>query len=108
MTDYDIVLQLCAPPTVNRDRLEEHMYGVLGVVEDHADEIALGPVVAVDFEDRLIDLAFTVQASSLEQAQQRVLDVIGIVEAKADLGFTPTATSSARVREGSEEYFCVA
>lgn len=101
MTEFDIVLQLCAPPTVDRDGLEEHMYEVLRVVETHAEDIALGAVVAVDFESRHIDLGFNVEADSLEQSQSRVYEVLKIVEDHSDVKFTPIATSSSLAAVGA-------
>jgi hypothetical protein len=107
MTEYDIVLQLCAPPTVDRDLLESHMYEVLDVVEKHASDTALGPVVAVNFEGRQIDLGFNVEASSLEAAQSRVNDVLRVIEMHSEVAFTPTATSASLVADGAD-HLCVA
>lgn len=94
MSEYDIVLELCAPPSVDNGLLESHMFDVLAVVEQHAEDIALGPVVSVDFDKGLIDLGFNVEAQSLEHAQNRVREVLGIIEVNTEVNFTPTATSA--------------
>lgn len=101
MTEYDIVLQLCAPAAVDHDALEGHMYEVLRVVETHAEDIALGAVVAVDFESRHIDLGFNVEADSLEQSQSRVHEVLRIIETHSEVNFTPTAGSSSIATAGA-------
>jgi hypothetical protein len=107
MSEYDIVLQLCAPASVDNDLLENQMYEVLGVVEQRAEDIALGPVVAVDYDERIIDLGFNVEAPTLEQSQQRVADVLKLIEQYTDVQFTPTATSSSVVT-GDAGHACVA
>jgi hypothetical protein len=106
MAEYDIVLQLCAPPSVDRDTLESHMYEVLAVVESHAEN-ALGPVVAVDFESQQIDLGFSVEAQSLEASQNRVFEVLHVIEQYSPVSFTPTATSASVAHEESDA-LCVA
>lgn len=94
MAEYEIVLQLRAPGEVGNEALEEHMLEVLGVVEGHARDVALGPVVAVDLEKRHIDLGFCVEAESLEQAQSRVASVLRTIEEYSAVQFTPVAASS--------------
>jgi len=99
MAEYEIVLQLRAPAGVNDDALEGHMLDVLGVVEAHAEDVALGPVVSVDFGGHHIDLGFCVEAASLEQANARVAQVLQIIEQHTDVQFTPTAASSSVATE---------
>jgi hypothetical protein len=93
MAEYDIVLQLIAPPTVDRDDMERHMMDVLQVVETHS-ETAMGPVVAVDFERCAIDLGFNVEASSPGESQRLVSDLLRIIEEHSAVQFTETGTRS--------------
>lgn len=108
MAEFDIVLKLCAPPSVDRDALEGGMYEVLQVVENYADYIALGPVVAVDFEGRFIDLGFNVEADALAQAQALVAHVLRVIDEHTTVHFTPSE-ASAKVTSGDHsDQLCVA
>jgi len=95
MAEYDIVLQIIAPPTVDRDDLERNMLDVLHVVETHGKDIALGPVVALDFTERLIDLGFSVEAETPSRAQSMTGDLLRIIENESDVQFSQTETKSA-------------
>jgi hypothetical protein len=94
MAEYDIVLQLLAPPAVDREELERSMFDVLRVVETEGKDIALGPVVAVDFEGRLIDLGFNVEADTPAQSQGKVGKLLHIIEQHSDVQFTETESRS--------------
>lgn len=94
MPEYEIVLQLLAPKNVDDGTLEEQMLAILSVVEDHAKDVALGPVVAVDLSKRLIDLGFCVAAESLEEANNGVAQVLRVIEEHTEVSFTPTSASS--------------
>jgi hypothetical protein len=94
MAEYEIVVYLRAPADVDDEVLERHMLDVLGVVEQHAEQIALAPVVAVDFGKRHIDLGFSVEADSLELANAQMGEILQIIERNTDVQFTPTAASS--------------
>jgi hypothetical protein len=95
MAEYDVVLQLIAPSIVDRDDLERNMLDVLQVVETHGKDIALGPVVALDFAGRLIDLGFSVEADTPGRAQSMASDLLQIIETESDVQFSETATKSA-------------
>jgi hypothetical protein len=101
MAEYEIVLQLQAPAGVEDDALEGHMMDVLGVVELHAEDVALGPVVSVDLGRHHIDLGFCVEAASLEQANTKVAEVLQTIEQHTDVQFTPTAASSTVATESA-------
>jgi hypothetical protein len=95
MAEYDIALQLIAPPTVDREALERDMLDVLRVVETHGKDVALGPVVALDFEERSIDLGFSVEAETPAQSQGLVTDLLHMIESQSDVQFTETESKMA-------------
>lgn len=109
MAEFEIVLQLCAPPGIERDALEGDMFDVLAVVEDRAADIALGPVVAVDFAEREIELAFSVQAADVRGANDAVGKVLGIIGSDTGVDLTPrVATTSAVQGQHVSGGLCVA
>jgi hypothetical protein len=108
MAEYEIVLHLRAPANVDDDALEEHMLDVLGVVESHAEDVALSPVVAVDFAKHHIDLGFCVEADTLEQAHSKVAQVLQRIERHTEVQFTPTAATSSVARDPEDRSLVVA
>jgi hypothetical protein len=102
MAEYDIVLQLVAPPAVDREALERSMFDVLQVVETEGKDIALGPVVALDFEERMIDLGFNVEADTPAQSQSKVSKLLHIIEEHSDVQFTDSKAKSSASPEPVE------
>jgi|GEM_PF-4302555 len=94
MAEYNVVLQLIAPPSVDRDVLEQNMLDVLRIVEVHGKDIALGPVVSVDFADRAIDLGFSAEAATMAQSQNMVAELLQIIEQRSKVHFTETEAKS--------------
>ena len=94
MAEYDVVLQLIAPPSVDRGALERNMFDVLRVVETEGKDVAMGPVVSLDFTERMIDLGFSLEADTPGQSQNLVGDLLHIIERHSDVQFTATETKS--------------
>lgn len=76
--ESQVRIRLCATGDANRETLESGAFAVLEAVEKFAAAIALGPVVACDFEASEIELEFTVegQGSQLHACIGEVLSVI--------------------------------
>ncbi|HEV3002412.1 MAG TPA: hypothetical protein VGW75_16840 [Solirubrobacteraceae bacterium] len=92
MHESEIILKLSTEnPAVDDETLEEHMFAVLHAVEEYADS-ALGPVVAVDFDNRTIELAFSLLHDTQSQAQKIVSDVLKVIEAHTPVSFGETTT----------------
>lgn len=108
MAEYEIVLQLCAPEGVDREALETDMFEVLSVVEDRAADVALGPVVAVDFAAREIELAFIVEADDVQGAHAAVGRVLQTIDSASDVNLTPRVTTTSATPEAHSTGLCVA
>jgi hypothetical protein len=100
MRESEVVVQLMAAnPEIPDESLEEHMFAVLEAVEQHAADIALGPVVAVDFDAHAIELAFCVCHRTQADAQQKIADVMAVVEQHTPVKF---GSSNATVNEPNQ------
>ena len=73
--EYETIVTLTATEPVSRERLEDDMFAVLDAVEEHAADIALGPVVGAHFGQSAIELAYTVLANSQAEARARADEV---------------------------------
>lgn len=90
MHESEIILRLTTTDSsIDDTTLEEHMFAVLDAVEQYA-ESALGPVVAVDFDDRSIELAFSLCHQTQSEAQRVVSDVFKVIEANTPVSFGET------------------
>jgi hypothetical protein len=83
-TELDIIITLNPRIDMNDALLEDKMNEVLEIVENRASDIALGPAVAIDFDEKSIELAFTVQADAPSGAHAVVAKVMEIVEQHTD------------------------
>lgn len=72
------------------------MFEVLATVEDRAAELALGPVVAVDFAAGEIELAFSVLAANVQGAHDAVGRVLHLIDSDTDVKLTPEPQQRAR------------
>lgn len=99
MNDYDVTLSLDLEP--GGDPVEALALRVLDVVERHAAEVALGPVVGGTTDPPVIELEFDVIAASSAAAHQRVARVIGIIERHAAIGGLRRASVVEREPVGS-------
>lgn len=92
MYESEIILKLTTSnPSLDESALEDHMFAVLDAVEEHA-ESALGPVVAVDFDEKTIELAFSLCHNAQSEAQQVVSDVLKVIEAHTPVSFGETTS----------------
>lgn len=99
MHESDIIIHLTANnPAISDDQLEEHMFEVLAAVEEHAADAVEGVVVAVDFDRRDIELAFSMCHETQSQAQRTVADVLTLIETHTPVTFR---ASDAAVRSAS-------
>ncbi len=88
-------------PDITEEQLEDQMFEVLEAVEEHAPEVALGPVVAVNFTERFIELAFTVCHEAQSEAQRKIAEVVALIEQHTSLSFGGPDTS---VREPDADH----
>jgi hypothetical protein len=92
--EYDIVVNLRAVESVDRDELEDRAFEVLDAVEQHAGGIADGAGVAANFPRHEIELVFTVFAAKPSEVHQRVADVMAIVEQHTPITMAGSATAA--------------
>jgi len=98
--EYETIVTLTATEPMDRKQLEEHMFEVLEVVEEHASDFALGPVVAGNFAEHQIELAYTVMANEQSEAHARsdeVIEKIGRHAKRVRFGRTDTRTREPEV-----------
>lgn len=88
MHESEIIIHLTAnDPAISNDALEDHMFEVLAAVEQHADDAVEGVVVAVDFDKREIELAFSMCHKTQAEAQQIVANVFNVIETHTAVSF---------------------
>lgn len=96
MHESEIILNLkAADPSISDDALEQHMFAMLDAVEEHV-ESALGPVVAVDFDHRAIELAFSLCHETQSDAQQVITDALRAIESKTPIAIVESTSRIGR------------
>jgi hypothetical protein len=101
MHESDVILTLVAQNAMIDDaELEEYTFAVLAAVEEHAADVALGPVVAADFSDHAIEVAFTVLHDAPSGAHAATSRVLEVIEEYTPIDF---GLHDSRVREADHE-----
>lgn len=77
--ETDILLTLPWSADADPAELDNKACEVFEAIEEHA-ECALGPVVAVRYNEPAIEVAFTLRAASQEEVHAKVGEVVGVVE----------------------------
>jgi hypothetical protein len=77
---FDVIITMTIANACDRDTLEDLAIIVLEAVQEHADEVALGPVVSAKFDPRSIELDFDVMAHSVSEVHQKMALVSEVVE----------------------------
>ncbi|MGI8623716.1 MAG: hypothetical protein ACR2NB_09585 [Solirubrobacteraceae bacterium] len=67
-------------PDASSEELETLGDRVLDVLEEQAGDVALGPAVSGDVEQRQINLIFSVSAFTVAELHQTVANVAGVLE----------------------------
>lgn len=94
MNESQVVIWLAATDEeASEELLEEHMFAVLEAVEEYATDTAEGPVVAVDFDKRAIELAFSLNHETQSEAQRKIAEVLQVVERHTPVSFEGTDSS---------------
>lgn len=108
MRESEIILHLSAAnDQIADETLEEHMFEVLQAVEDHASDIALGAVTAVDFDNHAIELAFSLCHDTQSEAQRKIADVLSVVEQNTPIKFG-AADTHVRAQDRADESLALA
>ena len=75
-----VVLRLEAVDPCPEDVLEDISDQVLAVIERGAADVALGPVIAWNVDTYVIEVDFTVEATSNAEVHHKIGNVIGLLE----------------------------
>lgn len=93
---FDTGLTLTAPEGVSAAQLEDDMFDVITAVEQHAGDAVLGPAAALNLATSTIDVAFTVSAGAISEAQAVVGRVLQVIEEHTSLDFSQADTHTQR------------
>lgn len=94
-----MVLTLRMSGPISDEVLDASSDEVLEAVERHVADLALGPVVAVNFHERAIELRFDVVAPSYVDLPDGIKAVLGVVIGETDI---PIASMGFAVEAGAE------
>jgi hypothetical protein len=101
----DVCTELVARAPRSREQLEQDAFRMLDAIESEVAEIAIGPVVACNFEKPSIDLMFCIEGSSTEDVHRRVGAVAEVIERVFSEG--ELRTSTAPTQDGEHASLCV-
>jgi hypothetical protein len=79
-TSVDASLELIAAVPRTADQLEQDAFRLLDALNGNVAEIALGATVACNFEKSIIDLLFTVEATSTADVHRKISEVTDVIE----------------------------
>lgn len=74
--------------------VDAHSESVLEAIERHAADIALGPVLTLDFDQPAVNVRFIVEAASYAELHERVSQVVAVVEREANAPIIALNTTS--------------
>lgn len=90
--ETDILLTLPWPAHADPNELDNKACEVFEVIEEHA-MCAIGPVVAVRYDEPSIEVAFTLCTASPEEVHAKVGEVVGMVEQHVGVNVSGPITS---------------
>ncbi len=100
----DACAELVARTARSEEQLEQDAFRMLDAIESEVGEIAIGPVVACNFEKSSIDLMFCIEGSSTEDVHRRVGAVAEVVKRAFAEG--ELRTSTAPTQDGEHASIC--
>ena len=92
-TSYQVIAHGEMGGPVSADELEEMADKLLEVLEDHASDLALGPVVGYDVEKHLVEVEFTVEARNAEELHKKLGQFARLLEREDLLDYSDTTAS---------------
>jgi len=78
-TEFQALLHLAPEPNDDRD-LAAVAELTLGALETGASGLALGPVVCIDLDRRIVEIELTVEAASASEVHQKMSLILGALE----------------------------
>ena len=89
-----VLLEMVMADPMSEEVLDANSDDVMDALEDHASDLALGPVVALNMATCSIKLRFNVLGTTDAQIHKRIAQVIGIIERETDLEMVRSSVES--------------
>jgi hypothetical protein len=89
-----VLLEMHMADPMSEEVLDANSDDVLEALENHAAELALGPVVALNMATCSIKLRFDVLASTDAEILQRIAAIVAIIERETDLELIRSSVES--------------
>jgi len=106
-TEFQALLHLAPEPNDDRD-LSTVAELALDALRSEATGLALGPVVCIDLDRRVVEIEMTVEAASASEVHQKMGLILGALERGAPfLLIQDSSASRSQEREAESELACV-
>lgn len=89
-----VLLEMHMADPMSEEVLDANSDDVIDALEDHASDLALGPVVALNMATCSIKLRFNVVGTTDAEIHQRISEVIAIIERETDLEMVRSSVES--------------
>jgi hypothetical protein len=78
--EFQTVLRLVVADGIDEAEMERIAEGSLGVLQDEAGGLALGPVASADLDQRTVELEMTIEAPSDAELHQKMSLILAALE----------------------------
>ena len=89
-----VLLEMHMSDPMSEEVLDANSDDVMDALEDHASDLALGPVVALNMGTCSIKLRFDVLGTTDAEIHRRIAEVIAIIERETDLELVRSSVES--------------
>src|SRR5437868_5464790 len=93
-SEFHVLLSIAPEPSTDRDLQQLSTY-VLDVLREDAQGLALGPVTAIDLDERMIELELTIEAEAASEVHQKISEILAVLERGGRIVLRDSAASRA-------------